>query len=570
MNLREGQLTIQALTRLTRRLCEMKRIIFSLIIVVLVAAIFLGSCGEPESTSTPTATPTASPTATPTAAPTETPKYGGVLRVITPMDPTVLGYPAEQAGRATYFQYCVLERLCIYAPTVWEDHSFQGILATSWEHANDMKTWTFHLREGVKFHDGTPWNATAAKWNADLQILEGKSTLFNDLESMETPDEYTVVYNFKSPQTTLLVEMATGVYFISPTSYEGFGATQEERKEYALQHPVGTGPFKLVDAVLGSHVEYTRFDDYWGGKPYLDGIKYLIVPDATVSKAMMEAGEADMYVFSEWKETLELEAMDGFYAHYAIHHTPEGAWPSALDPNSYFYDKRVREALEYAIDREAIVKAIALGSDKVEVMYQAPIPSDPAYRPDFGRKYDPEKAKQLLAEAGVPNGFETTIYIRAITGRWADAALMMQSMYEQVGIKLNIEMISPGQYMTYLLMGWPADTILFSGIPNEPIPVFVAKRDYRCSPPNIPKWNHSTVQTPEMCALHDALSAATTEEAVWDAYIKLSHQAMDDAVGIYMMDWPDTAVFADYVHDNDWCAYSTKVWNANTVWISEH
>jgi hypothetical protein len=139
-----------------------------------------------------------------------------------------------------------------------------------------------------------------------------------------------------------------------------------------------------------------------------------------------------------------------------------------------------------------------------------------------------------------------------------------------VDIKVNIEMISPGQYMTYLLRGWPADTILISGIPNEPIPIFVAKRDYRCSPPEIPKWNHSTVTTPEMCALHDALSAATTTEAAWDAYIALSHQAMDDAVGIYMMDWPDTAVFADYVMDSDWIAYSTKVWNANTCWMAEH
>jgi ABC-type transport system substrate-binding protein len=275
-------------------------------------------------------------------------------------------------------------------------------------------------------------------------------------------------------------------------------------------------------------------------------------------------------VFAEWKETLELDATEGFYAHYAVHHTPEGAWPSALEPDSYFYDKRVREALEYAVDREAIVKAISLGSDMVEVMYQAPIKTDPAYRADFGRKYDPDKARALLAEAGVPEGFETTIYVRAITGRWNDASLMMQSMFEQVGIKLNVELISPGQYMTYLLMGWPADTILFSGIPNEPIPVFVAKRDYRCSAPQIPKWNHSTVQTPEMCALHDALSAATSEEAVWDAYIALSHQAMDDAVGIYMMDWPDTAVFADYVMDNDWCAYSTKVWNANKVWMAKH
>ncbi len=523
----------------------MKRFIMALVITVLVASIFLGGCGDKKTT-------------------------GGTLRMITPMDPTVLGYPPQSAGRATYFQYCCLERLAIYAPDVWENQDYQGILATSWEHSNGMRTWTFHLREGVTFHDGTPWNAEAAKWMADLWVLEGTSSTFNDMISADVLDEYTIQYNFNDPKNTFMVEVATGIYFISPTAYEAAGATQEERKAWALQNPVGTGPFKLVDAVLGDHVSFERYDDYWGGKPLLEGINYIIVPDATTSKNMMIAGEADMYVFSEFKETLELEAMDGFYARYCKHHTPEGIWPAALDPDSYMYDLRVREAIEYAIDRETIIDAISLGSDEIEIMYQAPIPSDPAYRPDFGRHYDLQKAKDLMAAAGLENGFETTIYVRSITGRWADMALYVQSMLAEINITVNIEMINPGQYMTYLLFGWPADTLFISGIPNEPIPEFVAARDYNCSPPQVPKWNHSTVQTPEMCALHDALGLADTPEKAEQAYVALSNQAMDDAVGIYMMDWPDTAVFADYVMDCDWIAYSTKVWNANTTWMEEH
>jgi ABC-type transport system substrate-binding protein len=215
------------------------------------------------------------------------------------------------------------------------------------------------------------------------------------------------------------------------------------------------------------------------------------------------------------------------------------------------------------------VKALALCCPDVEVMYQAPISTDPAYREGWGRKYDVAKAKQLLEEAGKSAGFETTIYCNAATPRWADLALMLQSYLEVVNIKLNIEIISPGQYMTYLLFGWPVGTLFVSGIPNEPIPAYVAARDYRCSPPGVPKWNYSTVTTAEMCALHTILSNATTLEDSVAAYIKLSNQAMDDAVGIYMMDWPDTAVFADYVH-SDWISYSTKVWNANTSWMEAH
>ena len=304
------------------------------------------------------------------------------------MDPTVLGYPAQSAGRATYFQYCVLERLVVYAPDIWETQEYEGVLATDWQYENDMKSWTFDLREGVLFHDGTPWNAEALRWNFQLRIDEGNSSTFNDVESVSVLDEYTLQINFNAPKPTFEVELATGEYFISPTAYEAAGATQEERKEWAMQHPVGTGPFKLVEAVLGSHVLFERFDDYWAGRPYLDAIHYLIVPDATVSKAMMEAGEADVYAYSEFKETIELGEMDGFYDRYCKHHTPEGIWPSARDETSVFYDKKVREALEYAINREPIVKAMALGSPEVEIMYQAPIPGDLAYREGWGRMYD--------------------------------------------------------------------------------------------------------------------------------------------------------------------------------------
>jgi len=562
----------------------MKRFAMALVIVVLLTSMILGSCGDGEETTTPTSTqptgtqptgtqPTSTqPTSTqPTSTtPTEAqPVYGGTLRVITPMDPTVLGYPAESAGRATYFQYCVLERLIVYAPDVWETQAYEPVLCTAWKYENDMKSWTFDLRKDVKFHDGTPWNAEALRWNFQLRVDAGNSSTFNDTESINVLDNYTLQINFKEPKATFEVELATGIYFISPTAFENAGATFDERKEWAMQHPVGTGPFKLVESVIGSHVYFERFDDYWRGKPYLDAVHYLIVPDATVSKAMMEAGEADVYAYSEFKETVEMGKMDGFYDRYCPRHTPEGIWPSARDPESIYYDKRVREALEYAIDREPIVKAMALGSTEVKVMYQAPIEGDPAYRANFGRKYDPDKAKTLLTVAGYPNGFETTIYVRSITARWGDMAVMLQAMLEQVGIKANIEFISPGQYMGYLLFGWPPSTLLISGIPNEPISTFVAARDYACTPPGMPKWNASTVTTPKMCELWNALKAATTKEAAVAAYVALSYQAMDDAVGIYTMDWPDTAVFADYVH-SDWIAYSTKVWNADQCWMEKH
>lgn len=545
----------------------------ALVVVVLLASIFLGSCAEPTPAPTPAPTPTTptpTPEPTPAPAPTEPePRYGGTFRIITPLDPTVLGYPPQSAGRATFFQYCVMERLVVYAEDVWESREFKGVLATSWEITNDMKTYTFNLREGVMFHDGTPWNAEAAKWNAQLRIDAGTSATFNDIASVDILDEYTIQYNFNTPKNTFLVEASTGIYFTSPTSYEAAGATDEERKDWAMDHPVGTGPFKLVDVMRGAYVKYERFDDYWGGKPYLDAVEFLIVPDPTVSAAMMEAGDADMYAYADHKASIDLDKLEGFTARYRDLHSPQGIWPSALDPESVYYDKNVRMALEYAIDREAVVKAVDLGSGQIKVMYQAPTADDPAYREGWGRKYDVDKAKELMAAAGKAEGFDTILHVSAATPIMHDVAVMVQAMLAEINITVEIEIVSPGQYMGLLLRGWPINTLLMSGIPNEPISEFIALRDYRYTMPQVPRWNYSKALTPEMNELYDVLVAASTPETILEAYVALSHQAMDDSVGVYMMDWPDTCVYADYVH-TDWISYSTKVWNAALTWMEPH
>ena len=245
-------------------------------------------------------------------------------------------------------------------------------------------------------------------------------------------------------------------------------------------------------------------------------------------------------------------------------------WPEAQDTESVFYDKRVREALEYAIDREVIAKAVDLGASAITPMYQAPVgPEDPAYREGWGRFYDPEKAKQLLMDAGYPAGFKTDLYVSEASSYMIDVAVMVQAFLADVGIVAEINVISPGQHTEYLLRGWPTGSLFMSDIPNEPIPHFVALRDYRCSDLHIPKWNHSTVTTSEMCKLYEELLAATSPQAIEAAYVALSHQTMDDAIGVYLMDWPETAVIADYVN-TDWISYSSKVWNAGTTWVEEH
>ena len=129
--------------------------------------------------------------------------------------------------------------------------------------------------------------------------------------------------------------------------------------------------------------------------------------------ATMKAGEADIWVIADLKEAINLEK-EGFTARYC-QGAVDGMWPSSREDGSIFKDKRIRFALDYAVDHEAITKAISYGSPAVLPAYQRPFPGDPGYREGYGRKYNPKKAKELLKEAGYPNGFNTTLYISQIS-----------------------------------------------------------------------------------------------------------------------------------------------------------
>ncbi|MBI4296662.1 MAG: ABC transporter substrate-binding protein [Chloroflexi bacterium] len=425
----------------------MKRLAYTLSAALLVVSLLLAACAKPAPSPAPapkptvTATPTAAPKAspTPTAAPVGTPQYGGILKVAAGNTPrSIHPEPSTIQNWYTKAAYDTLLRLD-------EKGELQPRLATDWKLSPDKKSLTLTLRKGVKFHDGTDLNADAVKFSLEIRKA-GKRGDYEEVTSIDIVDDLTVRLNLAKFQNTLFTSLwFIGGMITSPTAYKKFGSEQ------AQWNPVGTGSFKFVKYEQNTIIKYERFDAYWEkGKPYLDGFESYIIPDATTRELALRKGEIHSYEGVTPDVALKLEK-DGFplmKGPAEIYNLMTG---DSVNRDSPWSNKKVREAAEYAIDREAIVKALGFG--QMEALYQMTPSGTYAYIPDFkGRTYDPARAKQLLTEAGYPTGFKTTIIDRA-PGPGA-AVLAAATNLKEVGIDVTFDMVDAARYLQISQGGW--------------------------------------------------------------------------------------------------------------------
>lgn len=372
------------------------------------------------------------------------PQYGGILRVIEPAEGgQPIGAPWLVRGIDSNLIRPVVEFL------IREDinANYHPWLAVEWKVDQKNHTVTLSLRRGVKFHDGTDFNAETVKWCLDNAITAKTITGF---KSVDVIDSYTVRVNlerYRNNVFNVLSSSVTGI--VSPTAYSKMG------KDQAMWYPVGTGPFKFVNYERGSKVTFTKWDGYWQkGKPYLDGFQYFLIRDPmTQQAALMASGEEKVHILGTTSgEVASVMKARGFKI---LSHL-EGMvalYPDSANPDSPLSKKKVRQALSYAIDREAIVKARGFGFL---------VPADqviPEGRPghvkgsDLGR-HDINKARQLLAEAGYPNGFRIKIIAQpALVDR--DAVVAIQREFQKIGVEAELEFPDAGKYNAYRLKdGW--------------------------------------------------------------------------------------------------------------------
>jgi ABC-type transport system substrate-binding protein len=389
-----------------------KKIYVSLIILLLMIALLVPGCGKKESTSTTTPTPT----------PTEIQKKGGTVTFLWRGSTGSVGWPVETFGEISHTQQLFFEGL---VRTTFEGEH-EPWLATSWVIAQDGKSVTFHLREGVKFHDGTDFNAQAVKWNYDTWIDAGRVP---NWESVDVLGDYTVRLNISSWRNTIMEEFGNNVYLVSPTAFE------ENGLDWIRLHPVGTGPFIFDHYVQDVETKGLKNTNYWEpGKPYVDAFVIKYVPDWSARRNAMEAGEGDLAVAELGRETSDMRDIGMNIK--SMHEANFCLVPSGGNPDSPWSDVRVRQAAEYAINRESIATGLGYGEWTAPYQLAAPYTKG-IYDPNFvGRRYDPEKATELLQEAGLQNGFDTTIY--PFPGCPRDLAVAVQDYLGRVGIDADI------------------------------------------------------------------------------------------------------------------------------------
>jgi peptide/nickel transport system substrate-binding protein len=310
-------------------------------------------------------------------------------------------------------------------------------LAKKWEISKDGKTYTFYLQEGVKFHDGTAFNAKAVKYNfermLDPELGSPRKSEINLIDKVEVVDDYTVKVHLKTPYAPFLSVLTDRAgMMVSPT------AVKESGKDFANQ-PVGTGPYKYVERVQQSHIKLTRFDDYWREKPAIKNVVYKPFPDGNTRVTNLTSGKLDIINKIAYKDIKSLKESSD------IQLSEKGALGfQGLMLNTAkapFDNKKIRQAINYAVNRQAIAKVVY--KDGVIPAASPFPPTSWAHPEDLNViKQDVEKAKQLVSESGLKN-VEFTL---KITPKPEEKQLgqMMQAMLGEVGIKVNIEMVEFG------------------------------------------------------------------------------------------------------------------------------
>lgn len=321
-----------------------------------------------------------------------------------------------------------------------ENMEMQAHLATDWKQIDDV-TWEFNLRDDVTFHDGEPFNAEAVKATFDRllnpDLASPQADKLGMVDEIEVIDEYTVQFHLSAPYSPLLSILgANEGSIISPKLLE-------EGKDTMAIQAVGTGPFVLEQWDSGSKIVFSTNENYWGEKPDFDALEFVIVPEDSMRIAMVETGEIHIAEQIPVTEIDRIEGSDsmGLYRAEGLG-TEFIGFNVELEP---FDNPLVRQAVSHAIEREAIIAGVYNNVGKITNLTMSPKVS--GYTEDIEPyPYDTNKAKQLLAEAGYPDGLKASLLTPDFKER-INAAEVIQSQLKGIGIDLNVQIMEYGAYI---------------------------------------------------------------------------------------------------------------------------
>nr|MBO2481257.1 ABC transporter substrate-binding protein [Bacillaceae bacterium] len=347
-------------------------------------------------------------------------------------------------------------------------------LATDWEVSDDGLTYTFQLRQGVKFHDGTDFNAEAVVFNFNRWIEgnQGKSgdeipfpyfqSQFGDnIESVTATGEYEVQFKLKRPQAVFLKNLAMSPFAIaSPAAIQKYGDKFNE-------NPVGTGPYKFVEWKRNDRIVLEKFDDYWdSGYPKIDRIIFRCIPDNSARLNALKTGEVDLIDGVNYTDVKQIESDSNLQL--IPRPSLNVAYVGLTVTRGPLKNQKVRQALNHAVDKEAIIQSFYEGYAEPAKNPMPPVVA--GYNDEIqDYEFDLEKAKQLLAEAGYPNGFEIKLWAMPVPRPYMPdgrkVAEAIKSNWEKIGVKTEIVSMEWGTYLEKVaageadafMLGWTGD-----------------------------------------------------------------------------------------------------------------
>lgn len=435
-------------------------------------------------------------------------------------------------------------------------------LAESWSRSDDGMVWTFNLRRGVTFHDGTDFNADAVVFSLERQRDTGHpyhhegfgrwKAKFGNVAETKKVDEYTVEIHLAAPAPTLLVDLAFYIgYIVSPTAVmadpEGFRS-----------NPVGTGPFRFVRYERDNFTQYERFDDYWAGPAKAERLIVRTIPDNDVRLLALINGEVHLAYGIGFSQFATVEANDELELL-----TAPSLGISVMSMNmdkAPFDNLMVRRAVNHAVNKQRIHDTVFAGYGQ---MADQVLPPEWFGHAEDGMtyEYDPEKARALLAEAGFADGFETTLITwntpRPYLPAPRDAAALVKSDLAEVGIEVEIQTLSWGVYRTergrggfgMALGGWISSTLDPHGI-AYPLyhSSFIRERDSI----NWARWSNK--QADELLIKGGSMYDEAERDAIYQDAMRL---LMEDSPSVFLAH-PINSIVARtdlegaFIHPSNW------------------
>jgi peptide/nickel transport system substrate-binding protein len=380
----------------------------------------------------------------------QAPVKGGTLTWGRGGDSVALDLPQATDGESIKAGIQVLENLVIFRK---DSMDVEPQLATSWEVSKDGLVWTFKLRKGVKFHDGTPFNANAVKVSFD-RVIDKENPFYKygtwkyvplglgPVKEVKVIDEYTVALRTEKPYAPLIANLALWLCpILSPTAIEKY-------KEDIVRNPVGTGPFKLVKWVKDDQILLERNDQYWGQKPYVDRIILKSIPEVSARFMALQSGAVDIVDDLDPDSIQMAKANPNFKT---IERPSVNVGFLAMNTKRPIVNnKLVRQAINHAIDKQTIIKTIFRG---------LAIPAVNPYPPSIwgynykikDYDYNVQKAKDLLAKAGYPKGFDIDLWAMPVSRAYmpepVKTAELIQAYLAAVGINAKIVRYEWGVYL---------------------------------------------------------------------------------------------------------------------------